>query len=811
MHHGRSVESPKTRLRLASLFSVSLAGCLFLVGPLDAQPPQPGHVRINLQGEVKLQALIDYVSRRLEIQMIYSPDVGNRRINIRTPRELPIGSLLPLLSAVLKSEKLALVEAELPGFKRIVPAKEMLGSALPGDAEDVLAKQGAATPVVQAFSLKYTNAQRLSQLLRPFLTTPGSSLITLDESNVLVVTDYAATVVQIKRLLEMVDQPRRDVTYEFYTVRHLAAAKLAEQVRAMLGAQAGAKGRKTTPAPQATTGGVALFEETRTNEIVVVGTAAQIEKALTLLKRFDVSLGLITQVYRFKHIQAERFHKLAQGFLAAQDNERLYSASVDADGNLLLVQATNEIHQRLAELQQQIDLPIETQRSPIRFYKLKNANVLDVLYTLLALQEVQGTSTVFGAEAVYFGGQTTTPLAAPLTPGLGGAFPFPGQRAPGGMPGRQLPAGGSRTSAGGGQFQNMQLPLPPEQTPGVYDQTRQSRFDRVAGALSGQAGLGAAGLGTSAVLPGGARVSADPTSNSLIMIAPPEVHEMYANLIEQLDKRKPQVLIDAKIIAIDTSDNFELGVEVSGGDRTGLKRLFAFTSYGLSEINPVTGQLQILPKIGFNGTLVDPDVADVVVQALVTHSRARVLASPRILVNDNSTGQLESVASVPFSSVNASNTVSTTSKGGDEQAGTIITVTPHISESDHLLLEFEVEFSTFVGESQGQALPPPRQIDRVGSTVTIPDGQTIIVGGLKRVGDSSALSGLPFISKVPVLRAVTSLQTKRKQTTSFFLFIRPLVLRDDKFADLRYVSEKSTHQAEIRGEHPQSRPVMIEE
>ncbi len=793
-----------TRVRSSAPFGFVCAGLWVIAAAAHAQPPKPGHVRINLQGEVKLQALIDYISQRLEIQMIYSPQVGNRRINIRTPRELPISSLLPLLGAVLKSEKLALVDAEVPGFKRIVDAKEMLGNARPGDASVVLAEGGSATPVVQAFTLRYTSAKQLSQLLRPFLTSPGSSLITLDEANVLVVTDYASTLVQIKKLLEIVDQPRRDVTYQFYTVKHLEAAKLAEQVRAMLGVQGGRSSKKPTTGTTSPRTRLALFEEPRTNEIVVVGTAAQVEEALTLLKRFDVSLGLVTQVYRFQHIQAERFHKLAQGYLAAQDSQRLYSASVDADGNLLIVRATPEIHKRLADLLQQIDSPIETKRSPIRFYKLKNANVLDVLYTLLALQEVQGTATVFGAETVYFGGRATNPLAGPLAqPGT--ALPFSQLRAPGGMPSRQLPSSGG-VAGGMRGLENTPLPLPPEETPGVYDQTRQSRFDRVQGALSSQGAFGG-----SATLPGGARVSADPTTNSLIMIAPPEVHEMYANLIKELDKRKPQVLIDAKIIAVDTSDNFELGVEVSGGDRTGIKRLFAFTSYGLSEIDPITGALRIAPKIGFNGTLVDPDVADVVVQALTTHSRARVLASPRILVNDNSTGQLESVASVPFASVNASNTVSTTSKGGDEQAGTIITVTPHISDNDNLLLEFEVEFSTFVGEAQAGTLPPPRQIDRVGSTVTIPDGQTIIVGGLKRMGNQAGQSGLPFISEIPVLRAVSSLQTRKKSTTSFFLFIRPLILRDDKFADLRYVSQKSVHQAQIPGEHPRSGPVMIKE
>jgi general secretion pathway protein D len=328
--------------------------------------------------------------------------------------------------------------------------------------------------------------------------------------------------------------------------------------------------------------------------------------------------------------------------------------------------------------------------------------------------------------------------------------------------------------------------------------------------LAGQIGLGGGGAGGVASLPGGARVSADVGTNSLIVYAPSNVQPIYKQLIESLDQRRPQVLIEAKIIAVDTTDDFALGVEVSFGDRMGANRLFSFTSFGLSEIDAATGALSIVPSLGFNGTLIDHDVADVVVQALSRHTRARVLAAPKILVNDNNTGKLESVVSVPFASVNASDTVATTSLGGDQQAGTVITATPHINEDDHLQLEFDVEFSTF-SEAGGTAnLPPPRQIDRVGSTVTIPDGKTVVVGGLKRVGDSQTFTGVPWAEKIPVLRELTSRTTENQTTTSFFLFIRPIILRDSRFADLRFLSDKEAGEACIPGDYPVSHPTLVQ-
>ena len=290
---------------------------------------------------------------------------------------------------------------------------------------------------------------------------------------------------------------------------------------------------------------------------------------------------------------------------------------------------------------------------------------------------------------------------------------------------------------------------------------------------------------------------------------------MYEKLIKSLDQRRPQVMIEAEIVAVNTSGNFSLGVEVSMGDRTGDTKLFKFNSFGLSEVDASTGMLTPKGFAGFNGVLLDPEVADVIVSALSSHNRGRVLASPKILVNDNQTGTLESVESFPFNSVNVINTVGSQSLGGNQQAGTIITVTPHINEDDHLQLEFDVEFSSFEGEQISTGgdnpglLPPQRKIDRVGSVVTIPDGKTVVVGGLKRGSASEAFSGVPWIEKIPVLRELTSKTSAEDKCTSFFLFIRPKILRDSQFRDLQYLSGNDIREMEIPANDPVSRPMLI--
>ncbi len=778
-------------------------------------------VELNLQGRTQLDGLLNYVSQRLGVKFQYTQQIGQRSIVLRTPSAIPVSSLPALLASVLRTESLAMIDADIEGWKRIVDVKDMLQYAPTGQAAEVLSRDGSAAPVTQVFVLQNIAAQNLATVLKPFLSNNGSNLISIPESNVLIVTDYAIRVKTVADLIEIVDQPGGTAAYELYEVTHQPSATLTEQVKGIL---AGGQSTKNEA--------VSLFNEPLSNRIVIAGSESMVHRAVELLKQLDVSLGMATEVYRLKHTNPERIDKLIRGFLSPQDAARAYQATVDEDGNLLIVRATSDVHLQVARLIGELDQAVESSESPIQFYKLRNASAIDVLYTLLALQEAYGNSP-------FQGGVVPAGFISPFGgPGYSG-YPLGAAGALGGVAGQGfgiLPGatGFGATNAARGlnsnALQTTRLPLNPgvngagDNDSFMPDSTnplaRQTLANGAAGGLgnplggstfggsAGGFGAGGSGAGGVASLPGGARVSADVSTNSLIVVAPTNVQGIYAELIESLDQRRPQVLIEAKVIAVDTSDDFSLGVEVSIGDREGDKRLFKFTSFGLSEVDAETGALKIIPGLGFNGTLVDPGVADVVVRALSAHRRARVLAAPKILVNDNSTGKLESVSSVPFSSVNASQTIATTSLGGSQQAGTIITVTPHINEDDHLQLEFDVEFSTFTGSGAG-GLPPPRQIDRVGSTVTIPDGKTVVVGGLKRVGDSETFAGIPWTEHIPIIRELTSRTDRTNTTTSFFLFIRPVVLRDSRFADLRFLSDKEASNFCLPGDYPVSQPELI--
>ena len=270
--------------------------------------------------------------------------------------------------------------------------------------------------------------------------------------------------------------------------------------------------------------------------------------------------------------------------------------------------------------------------------------------------------------------------------------------------------------------------------------------------------------------------------------------------------RRPQVLIECTLVTLDTSNNFSLGVEL-GADSKGNPKVITFNSFGLSTPSPASGALTINPPAGFNGTLIGSTIAQVVVQ-LQTSAHSKVLSAPRILVNDNATGTLQSVQEQPFTSVNAPTTVATTSFAGYAQAGTTITLTPHISEGDHLQLEYNVSLNNFTGSSSN-GVPPPRQTDSVQSKITIPDDSTVIVGGLNSSNLSKTRQTIPLLGDIPLLKELVSQQTDDRTQSTLFVFIHPVILRDDQFQDLKFFSENDENAAGISSDYPKSSPEFI--
>lgn len=714
------------------------------------------NVKLTFPDQTELTLLVEYVSKRLGIKILYDEQVAGKRITVKAPNEIPASSLLNVLESALKIKGLALIDADVAGWKQIVPIKDLAQIAQP--ASGPMDDRDNTEAITQAFPLKHVAPEKLAQIVKPFLTEPGANTITVPEQNLLIITDYARNLKRIAKLVETIDQAGPPSEVQFYKVNHLQAAALAQQIRETLAARLKSQ---TMPVIYDVT------HDERTNQLLIVAPRELVEQIIKLAQTLDVPLGQKTEFYAFQFVAAERIDKLAKELFDPLTINRLYRSAIDGDDNMLIVTAPENVHERIRWLRDEMDVESKRPGSSVQFYKLKNASADEVLATLQSVQQNGNYSPSLGKSGPRGVSSLGRGLAGDAGDGTtNAASPIPSPN-------------------------NPATNVPPPQT--VSEQSAAASVNEAPTSL--------------AFAPDAARVTADPFTNSIIVVGDRSVQEVYRSLIEFLDKKRPQVMIEARVVIIDTSNGFSLGVELAGGDRAG-RRMLQFTSFGLSTVEPATGALALVPGRGLNWTLVDPGDAEAVIKAISSNHRARVLSAPRVLVNDNSTGTLASVTEVPFTSVNASSTVATTSFAGFAEAGTTIEVTPRISEDDHLVLDYVVTLNSFTGAGK-DGVPPPRQTDEVRSTVTIPDGHTVIVGGLNRCNTSKGYEGVPGLARIPIVRSLTGVHTDADSHTTLFVFLRPVILRDDKFRDLQYLSERDARCAETCPTYPQSLPLLM--
>ncbi|MCK4885891.1 MAG: hypothetical protein KAS96_00820 [Planctomycetes bacterium] len=284
-----------------------------------------------------------------------------------------------------------------------------------------------------------------------------------------------------------------------------------------------------------------------------------------------------------------------------------------------------------------------------------------------------------------------------------------------------------------------------------------------------------------------ARVSVSKSTNSIVVQATARQHRELEKLISQLDKRRKQVLIEAMIVEISQSDDLNLGVELSSasGDAS------IFSSFGLSTgLNTKSGTRDITVSPGGTASILSPGSIQLIIQALKSDGKARISSSPQILVNDNAVGFINSIAEEPTMQTNQGETTTTTSFAGFVEAGTQFAITPHISENDYLRVEYQITLNSFGAKPTDPSIPPPRNTSSIQSEATVPNGYTIVVGGLQTSDEIGNVDKIPLLGDLPIVGWAFKKTVKEKQYKTTYLFITPIIMESDNFNDLKEISDK---------------------
>lgn len=281
------------------------------------------------------------------------------------------------------------------------------------------------------------------------------------------------------------------------------------------------------------------------------------------------------------------------------------------------------------------------------------------------------------------------------------------------------------------------------------------------------------------------------------------------SLIRELDVRQPQVQLEVIMLSLSESESRDFGVELAGNIDTGDTLIGLGSLFGLSSITPSSTSAQA-SGTGGSAVVLSPGDFSAVIRAIETVNDGRSMSMPSIVVNNNETATLNSTTTQPFTTTTITDSNITTSRGGSASAGTTITVSPQIAAGDHIVLDYSVSLSSFVGEASSDGVEPPTQQTSLNSVATIPDGYTIALGGIEITSEGDSDTKTPGLADIPLLGELFKSQSDSTSRSRFYVFIRPTVMRSPSFEHLKYISETLTEDLDVDDGWPAVEPRIIE-
>jgi len=293
------------------------------------------------------------------------------------------------------------------------------------------------------------------------------------------------------------------------------------------------------------------------------------------------------------------------------------------------------------------------------------------------------------------------------------------------------------------------------------------------------------------------KVEIDELNNALVMAAPSAVIREIKRVVTKLDIARPQVLIEAVIAELSESQarNLSSQLVVTGRDRGGYLTNFdgvlsgllgtAFGGGNTGGVNS-TQIASALPKsvIGVVGDF-DPETKrgiGLLVQALKTDGRTKILSTPSVITLDNEEATLSVGEQVPFpsgsyASTNNSNSVNPFTTVNREDVGVMLKVKPQISKGNAVRLEIEQESSKVKAGSADSQFGATTTKSTMKTNVMIQDGELLILGGLIEGQTDNSASKVPFLGDIPIIGNLFKSSNKGDSEKVLMMFIRPTIIR----------------------------------
>ncbi len=753
-------------------------------------PPLPnGEEPLNLQLEEKLPIteLLALVGQYYKLDYMYDPAEVQGDITLRLQGELKgplkVKHLYPLLEYALKSKNLVMTRKD--NLVLIVPESKVM------DVDPELMTQGGLVEygdvvLTRIFNLRYISTETaenlLDQMKLQIQVTP------IPETKTLIVTAYAFRLPRIERLLELVDKEGDPKEFRYRQLKYTLAKNMADKVkglseqlssvdisvsegedqpeaitqnpgesdaafrarRARLLAQqrarqaALARSRTTTSNQTETTDAVYLDADERTNRILMIGHKDELDIVENLINSLDVAQQDLRtlKLYKIDHLDAEEVrNKLADlGVIQGKGSDssnRITGEPRSVSGNPATparttpnpsraLETTTELTDGAEILQDEPQVVIveATNSLLINATPEQHQRISDIIHYIDNQTDLKNIDYV-----VYpLENQNPTDMADTLEKLLQDTIVDP--------EGKTAPTTIKKTE------ENIVI-VPDENT------------------------------------------------FSLIVYANQRNQQWIKNLIQTLDKRRPQVLIQVSLVEISKNDefNYDLNLIESFPDLTKTSGLTSgllgdSTQNLVSALTDSTNNSNHLMDLQSNSGNGIAFYGDKHINALLKlvqqKSYGRVMAKPKVLVNDNETGTIDTTDKTYVKKEGAvagdQGAVSSTVDYEAYPTGVSLEITPHISEGDLLRLEIKMNRSD-IKTSYSDGRPPDTTESNVQTVVTVPDKSTIILGGLTKLNQGKSASKVPLLGDLPLIGGLFRGISNEDKQNHVYVFVKAEIIR----------------------------------
>ena len=523
------------------------------------------------------------------------------------------------------------------------------------------------------------------------------------------------------------------------------------------------------------------------NSLVITDYADNLQRLARIIAALDVSNATDVEVIPLKHAIATDIAPLVSkliepgnaGPAVAQgqsDNSFKTTLIAEPRSNALVLRAANParvalVRALVAKLDQPTSLGNNGNAGNIYVVYLKNADAAKLAVTLRAAMAANAGGSG--------GGATSTPVASSGT----------NTPASGGLQGLGSSSSSSSNSSGGGL------------------------------------GMSSGTLGGSSAQPStGGQIQADPATNSLIITASEPQYRQLRAVIDQLDGRRAQVLVESLIAEVNVDKAAQFGIQWQTAlGQTGNLLGIAGTNFSVGGVNlfKLAAGLSdgltsnsTLPSTGFNFGLAAKHNGNYVLGALANLLQStgdgNVLSNPNLLTLDNEEAKILIGENVPFvtgsyatTGGSGSSTVNPFTTVERKDVGLMLRVKPQINENGTVKMVIYQETSAVKEDTAKVANGPSTTKRTIESTVLVDDGSIIVLGGLLQDKFTGNQEKIPYLGDIPVMGALFRSDTRVRSKTNLMVFLRPVVMRSA--ADSSVVSMDRYDL--IRGAQQQNQPV----